>query len=207
MRSKRGNLFVVSAPSGAGKTTLCQRLSDKMGDIKHSVSYTTRKPRPGEVGDRDYSFVSEADFMKMVEAGEFAEWAKVHGNFYGTSGKRLTEMLEAGTDVILDIDVQGAEKIKDSHPEAVFVFVLPPSMEVLRGRLTGRMSDSERAINDRLRRALGEISVYKNYDYVIVNDAFEKALAELEAIVTASRARSGRIDPEWVRKNFSGPEE
>ncbi len=202
MRKIKGNLFVVSAPSGAGKTTLCQLLSEKMPGIRHSVSYTTRKKRPGEVADRDYTFVSEAEFMRMQRAGKFAEWAKVHGNLYGTSEKRLGEMLGKGIDVILDIDVQGARKLRLLYKDAVYIFVLPPSWRALRERLHGRMSDSEAEIAKRLDRAVKEIKEYKKYDYVIVNRVFDEALTELRSIVAAKRLGRERLDPSWVMKNF-----
>ncbi|GAB4390432.1 MAG: guanylate kinase [Thermodesulfovibrionales bacterium] len=193
---------MVSAPSGAGKTTLCQRLTADLRDIRHSVSYTTRKPRPNEVNDRDYSFVSEEDFRRMAAAGEFAEWAEVHGNLYGTSVKRVEEMLEGGVDAILDVDTRGAAQLRKVYRDGVFVFILPPSMRALRERLTARMSDSAEEIERRLKRARDEIRDYRSYDYVIVNDVFEAALRELEAIVTAKRLESGSVDPEWVDENF-----
>jgi len=199
---RRGSVFVVSAPSGAGKTTLCQRLTADLRDIRHSVSYTTRKPRPNEVNDRDYSFVSEEDFRRMAAAGEFAEWAEVHGNLYGTSVKRVEEMLEGGVDAILDVDTRGAAQLRKVYRDGVFVFILPPSMRALRERLTARMSDSAEEIERRLKRARDEIRDYRSYDYVIVNDVFEAALRELEAIVTAKRLESGSVDPEWVDENF-----
>ncbi|MDP2167195.1 MAG: guanylate kinase [Thermodesulfovibrionales bacterium] len=202
MRRNKGNLFVVSAPSGAGKTTLCQMLGQTMQNIRHSVSYTTRQPRAGEVNDRDYTFLGEAEFKRMVDDGGFAEWAVVHGNIYGTSRKRLDAMLSNGIDVILDIDVQGAAKIKEVYENGIFIFILPPSMEALRRRLASRMSNSEDEIRMRMQKARAEIREYKNYDYVIVNDIFDDALHGLEAIVAAGRARTGNLDREWVEKNF-----
>lgn len=207
MRRNRGNLFVVSAPSGAGKTTLCQSLGSVLPGIKHSVSYTTRKPRPSEVNDRDYTFVQEAEFRRMIETGEFAEWAEVHGNLYGTSKKRIDELREGGTDVILDIDTQGARKIRDVYKDGIYVFILPPSMKALRERLQARMSDTVGEIEKRLRRARDEIADYRNYDYVIVNSVFEEALGELEAIVRAKRARTENIEQSWVEDRFLKEEE
>lgn len=193
---------MVSAPSGAGKTTLCQRLTADLPGMMHSVSYTTRKPRPGEVNDRDYTFVREEEFRRMAEAGEFAEWAEVHGNLYGTSKERVEEMLQEGIDVILDVDTRGAAQLREAYPDGVFVFILPPSMKSLRERLTARMSDSAEEIERRLRRAREEIRDYRSYDYVIVNDEFERALRELESVVTTRRLESGLTDPGWVEKNF-----
>jgi len=202
MRVKKGSLFVVSAPSGAGKTTLCQRLSRVLENIKHSVSYTTRSPRRGEVNDRDYTFISEKKFMEMVRRGEFAEWARVHGNLYGTSKRRLNEMLNSGIDVILDIDVQGAEKIRKVYRDGVYIFILPPSIDALKERLHTRGSNSEEDIRLRLNEAKREIKQYKNYDYVIVNDRFEDALLELISIVRARRLSVKRVEPSWVKKSF-----
>lgn len=200
MWNHRGSLFVVSAPSGAGKTTLCQRLASEIENIRHSVSYTTRKPRKGEINDRDYTFTDRDTFMRMAEADDFIEWAEVHGNLYGTSKNRIEDMLVSGMDVMLDIDTQGAAQMRKLR-EAVYIFIMPPSMEVLRQRIDTRMSNSPDDIDMRLRRATDEIREYKNYDYVIVNDRFEDALAGLKAIVTAERLRTARINPQWV-KNF-----
>lgn len=200
MWNHRGSLFVVSAPSGAGKTTLCQRLASEIENIRHSVSYTTRKPRKGEINDRDYTFTDRDTFMRMAEADDFIEWAEVHGNLYGTSKNRIEDMLVSGMDVMLDIDTQGAAQMRKLR-EAVYIFIMPPSMKVLRQRIDTRMSNSPDDIDMRLRRATDEIREYKNYDYVIVNDRFEDALAGLKAIVTAERLRTARINPQWV-KNF-----
>lgn len=199
-RDHRGSLFVVSAPSGAGKTTLCQRLASELENIRHSVSYTTRKPRKDEVNDRDYTFIDRDTFMRMVAADDFVEWAEVHGNLYGTSRNRIEEMLVSGVDVMLDIDTQGAAQMRKLR-KAVCIFIMPPSMEVLRQRIDTRRSNSPDDIELRLRRATDEIREYKNYDYVIVNDRFEDALAGLKAIVTAERLRTERINPQWVN-NF-----
>lgn len=207
MEKHRGDLFVVSAPSGAGKTTLCRKLISILPDITHSVSYTTRAPRPGEVNDRDYSFISETDFRRMADEGQFAEWAEVHGNLYGTSNSRLEDTLEKGTDIILDVDVQGARQLRESFPNGVYVFVLPPSMEALAERLRSRMSDSPGEIKRRLEKAGDEIQDYVYYNYVIVNNIFEEALKELEAVVIARRLDSGRVDPGWVKRNFLKQEE
>ena len=207
MGKHRGDLFVVSAPSGAGKTTLCRKLISILPDITHSVSYTTRAPRSGEVNDRDYSFISETDFRRMADEGQFAEWAEVHGNLYGTSKSRLEDTLEKGMDIILDVDVQGARQLRESFPDGVYAFVLPPSMEALAERLRSRMSDSPGEIKRRLEKAGNEIQDYVHYNYVIVNNIFEEALKELEAVVIARRLDSGRVDPEWVKRNFLKQEE
>lgn len=200
--TRRGNLFIVSAPSGAGKTSLCQKLTSVLPSIRHSVSFTTRQPRKGEVNDRDYTFVSEVEFRHMAESGEFVEWAKVHGHLYGTSRRRLEELRNNGIDVILDIDTQGAQVIRKSGNDGVFIFILPPSMDALRERLEKRMSNSPEEIEIRLKRASGEIRDYTLYDYVIVNSDFAEALMELKSIVIAEKRRTGRIDPKWVEDIF-----
>jgi guanylate kinase len=202
MKQKKGSIFVVSAPSGAGKTTLCQKLCETVSDIRHSVSFTTRSPRQCEINGVHYTFVDEDEFRVMITEGEFVEWATVHGNFYGTSRKQINSMVNAGIDVILDIDVQGARQIKENFPDCILIFVLPPSMEVLKKRLEGRMSDSKEVIERRLKKAIDEIMEYKKYNYVIVNDVFDYALKELTAIVIAERAKITRIDQNWIKTNF-----
>lgn len=202
MRKNKGNIFIVSAPSGAGKTTICQKLTELFPDIRHSVSYTTRLQRNGEVNDRDYTFVNESEFLKMAEAGEFVEWAKVHGNLYGTSKRRLKEMMDQGISVVLDIDTQGAKQIRACYDDGVYIFILPPSMETLRERLEKRMSNSPDEIELRMKRAVDEIREYKNYDYVIVNNDIEKALEELKAIVTAESKKTDKIDHQLMREKF-----
>lgn len=202
MRQKKGSLFVISAPSGAGKTTLCQKLREVVPDLEFSVSYTTRKPRAGEIDSVHYIFVDEDEFREMIAEGEFVEWAQVHGNFYGTSKRRIEDMINEGFDVMLDIDVQGGRQIKEHFPDSILIFVLPPSMDELKKRLTGRMSDAEDVIKKRLKNAIDEIREYKNYDYVIINDAFDDALEEMVAIIIAERVRASRIEEEWIRENF-----
>lgn len=202
MRKIRGNIIVVSAPSGAGKTTLCKRLVETLPGIRHSVSHTTRKPRAGEAAGRDYIFVDEAGFTLMADSDGFAEWACVHGNLYGTSKRTLEEMLDSGIDVILDIDVQGARQLRKVYGGGVFVFVLPPSMEALKDRLRKRMSNSDDEIEERLRTAKEEIKDYGSYDYVIINDIFEDALGGLRAIVVAARLRSMNVEASSVEEIF-----
>jgi guanylate kinase len=206
-KRSKGSLFIVSAPSGAGKTTLCRMLVSGLANLKFSVSYTTRSARPGEMNDRDYTFVSREYFLRMIDAGEFMEWAEVHGELYGTSVKRVREVMEAGNDVILDIDTQGAMQIKKKYDRGVYIFILPPSMEALKKRLEKRMTDSREEIGRRLKRAIAEIKTFREYDYVIINDVLENALREFEAIIISRRASTELIDPVWIEKTFLKEEE
>lgn len=187
-------LVVVSAPSGAGKTSLCEWVVAAVPNLAHSVSFTTRPPRSDERDGRDYHFVDEATFQGMVDRGDFAEWAVVHGHLYGTSQALLQRHFAAGRDVILDIDTQGAAILRREHPDAVFVFVVPPSWALLEERLRRRRSDAEADIQRRLQRAREEVKHYAEYQYVIVNDVFARAAEELKAIILAERRRSVRVD-------------
>ena len=202
MPIKKGSLFVVSAPSGAGKTTLCRRAGVELQGLMHSVSYTTRAPRPGEIPDVHYTFVDHNKFHTMVADGEFIEWAEVHGNFYGTSKGRIEAIVDQRNDVILDIDVQGARHIREYYPDSILIFVLPPSMQALEQRLFNRMSDSAEVIERRLKKACEEIGEYKYYDYVIVNDLFEEAFGVFASIITAERNKIAKIDHEWLVEHF-----
>src|SRR5512135_3691283 len=181
-RRLKGSFFVISAPSGAGKTTLCKKIIAKDGNLRPSVSYTTRQPRSAEVDGLDYTFVTERVFRNMIRRGEFAEWASVHGNFYGTPKKGLGALRRSGFDVILDIDTQGAKQIRDSLDGGVFIFILPPSVKVLRERLENRKSNTREDIERRLQRAAVEIKDYSMYDYVIVNDLLTDAIRRLESV-------------------------
>jgi len=187
-------LVVVSAPSGAGKTSLCEWVVATIPSVAHSVSFTTRPPRRDERHGRDYHFVDEAAFRAMVDRGEFAEWAVVHGHLYGTSQALLERHFSAGLDVILDIDTQGAALLRQSHPDGVFVFIVPPSWAMLEERLRRRRSDTEAEIQRRLQRAREEVKAFAEYQYVIVNDEFARAADELKAIIVAERRRSSRVD-------------
>lgn len=186
--------MVVSAPSGAGKTSLCEWAVTAVPNLVHSVSHTTRAPRPHEVTGRHYHFVDEPTFRAMASRGEFAEWAEVHGHLYGTARAVLEGYFAAGQDAILDIDTRGARILRRSHPAGVFVFLVPPSWEVLERRLRQRHSDAEEEIARRLVRAREEIRHYAEYQYVIVNEDFTRAADELRAIILAERRRSGRVD-------------
>lgn len=200
MKRKEGLLFVVSAPSGAGKTSLCRAVTDSLENLTHSISYATRKPRPGELDGRDYYFVSQERFQQMVRAGDFAEWAEVHANLYGTSRRVLDDMIVKSVDVILDIDTQGAKQIKTKYDTAVFIFIMPPSLEILEERLKNRKSDHAEEIAKRMRRARDEIRDYGMYEYIVVNRDFDRALAELRAIVTAERCRTRLADTAWIER-------
>ena len=185
-----GTLFVVAAPSGAGKSTLVNALLEREPAISLSVSHTTRPPRTGELYGRHYYFVERGEFEREIAEGIFLEHAEVHGNLYGTSCTTVQTLLAQGRDVLLEIDWQGAEQIRRSKPDCVSVFILPPSRAELERRLRGRGSDSADVIERRLRNSRGEIAHAHAFDYILVNDAFEDALADLQAIVRAVRLRS-----------------
>ena len=185
-----GTLFVVAAPSGAGKSTLVNALLEREPAISLSVSHTTRPPRTGELYGRHYYFVERGEFEREIAEGIFLEHAEVHGNLYGTSRTTVQTLLAQGRDVLLEIDWQGAEQIRLSKPDCVSVFILPPSRAELERRLRGRGSDSADVIERRLRNSRGEIAHAHAFDYILVNDAFEDALADLQAIVRAVRLRS-----------------
>ena len=202
MKRKQGLLFVVSAPSGAGKTSLCLAITETLEKLTHSVSTTTRKPRSGEIDGRDYYFVSEKRFREMIEAGDFAEWAEVHSHLYGTSRRGLDVMVSKGRDVILDIDTQGAKQIKAKYATAVFIFIMPPSLDILEERLRNRKSDNEDEIKRRMQRSREEIKEYAMYDYLIINRDFDRALTELRSIVIAERCRVGLMDTTWIEGIF-----
>jgi guanylate kinase len=193
--SRRGTLFVVSAPSGAGKTTLCREVRLRLPDLAYSVSVTTRAPRPGEVDGTDFRFVREAEFRAMLARDEFAEWATVHGNLYGTRARALEEALGAGRDVLLDIDTQGAAQLRARYTaaDAVLIFVVAPSVKELEQRLRERRSDQDADIERRLRRAREEIALWRQYDYLIVNRDVKEALDQLESIILAERCRIIRL--------------
>jgi len=191
--SRRGLLLVISSPSGAGKTSLSRRLAAGHAEIDLSISATTRAPRPGEADGREYHFVTREAFDAQVAAGAFLEWAEVHEHRYGTPRAPVEAALEAGRDVLFDIDWQGAATVAAALPkDTVRLFILPPTMEALSARLHGRAQDAHDVIARRLARARGEIARWRDYDYVIVNDAFERAYAEIEAIYLAERLRRER---------------
>src|SRR5579863_3733587 len=198
----KGLLYVVSAPSGAGKTSLCQEVTKIVANLERSVSFTTRPPRPGEVHGKNYFFVDAATFQGKKDRNEFMEWAEVHGNLYGTPRDLLMEKLDKGIDVILDIDSQGAMQLKKKYTEGVYIYILPPSPETLRTRLLERKSDSPEEIARRLKRAREEIWNYRQYYYLIVNDNFKEALKKLESIVIAERTKMRQLDYSWIEDTF-----
>ncbi|HKE55214.1 MAG TPA: guanylate kinase [Pyrinomonadaceae bacterium] len=190
--SRTGLLFVVSSPSGGGKGTLIKRLLDVQPDLSYSVSYTTRVPRNGEQNGREYHFVDRTIFEEMIRAGEFLEWACVHGNYYGTARKQVAEETAAGRDLVLEVDVQGAASVRQLRLDAISIFIVPPSYETLRKRLTARGTDTPEQLTLRLRNAPNELNQYREFDYVIINDNLDRAAAQLAAIVSAERARGKR---------------
>ena len=177
-----GRLFVVSAPSGAGKTTLCQALRKQLPHLVYSVSSTTRPPRPGEQVGQDYFFITEAKFRKGIETGQWVEWARVHDHYYGTSAAFIENHIAAGRDVLLDIDVQGAAQIVRHYPNAVTIFIMAPSLRVLHQRLCARGSDSAEVIDQRMKNALSEIAHQGEYNHVVVNDDLDTAMARMVSI-------------------------
>jgi guanylate kinase len=189
-------LLIVCSPSGAGKTTLTRRLLAELPELTFSVSHTTRRPRPNEVPGKDYHFTERADFEAMVARGEFAEWAEVHGNFYGTSSAEIARAKTEGKrGVVFDIDYQGARQIKAKFKEAVGVFILPPSLEELERRLRGRATDAEDVIQRRFAKALVEIEHYPLLDYLVINDDIDRASGELRSVVRAELCRRWRLAP------------
>ena len=182
MKPKRGHLFIISAPSGAGKTTLVKAALEQFTDMLYSISYTTRKPRADERNGVDYHFVSKQEFKKGIKRGHWAEWAEVYGNYYGTSAEFIEKSLSSGYDILLDIDVQGTLQILQHYPDSVTIFILPPSMNTLRKRLEMRASDSKAVIEKRLVNARKEMAQKKMYRHTIVNDKLPAAIEELSAI-------------------------
>lgn len=197
----RGDIFVISGPSGVGKTTLSQLLLKSVKRLAFSISYTTRPPREGEKNGIDYFFVTLPEFKTMVNKGEMLEWAEVYGHYYGTSAKFIKETLMEGQDVLLDIDVQGAEHIKRHFSQAVLIFIVPPSLEVLRRRLWERQTETEEALKRRLESARKEIKNCKKFDYIVINKDLKSALSEILAIVTATKATRDRKWPQ-IKKTF-----
>ena len=199
-----GLLFIVSAPSGTGKTTLVEKLVQVLPNLRMSRSYTSRPARPGERNGVDYNFISREDFQRRINASEFLEWADVFGNYYGTSLNDVQQLLDAGQDVVLVIDVQGARQVKARGVDHTAIFVMPPSFEVLEQRLRGRSKDTEEQMQRRLDTARSEASSYVDYDYVVVNDALDPTVERLQEIIASERSRTHRMKPvaEAIIKTF-----
>lgn len=185
----KGNLIIISSPSGGGKGTLIREVLKIVPQIGYSVSFTTRQMRVGEENGRDYFFVSREEFAELIDAGEFLEFAEVHGNFYGTSINQAKATIDAGRDVILEIDVQGAASVRRLMPEAVSIFILPPSYEVLQRRLKARATEKITDLSLRLQNSFGEVSRFDEFEYVVVNDDVSKATADLQLIILAERLK------------------
>ncbi len=185
----KGNLIIISSPSGGGKGTLIKEVLRTVPDIGYSVSFTTREMRHGEENGRDYFFIAKKEFEELIKQGEFLEYAEVHGNFYGTSIKRVRAETELGRDIILEIDVQGAANVRRLMPEAVSIFILPPSYQVLERRLTARATEKQRELNVRLQNSFGEVSRYTEFEYVVINDDVEAAATVLKNIILAERSK------------------
>jgi len=198
--NRSGFPIILSAPSGAGKTSLCRKVMEKRPEIIYSISITSRPPRSNEKDGQDYRFVSVTEFERMLHNNELAEWAMVHDNYYGTPHNELTGNLAKGRDVIMDIDTVGARSVKKLYPQAVSIFVIPPSIEVLKQRLKSRATDSEEVINKRLNKARLEMEQISDFDYWLVNDDFERAVDTVVSIINAERCRLSRYNPEEIDK-------
>jgi len=205
-RPTRGSLFVIAAPSGAGKTSLVRALMQRRPELRFSISYTTRKQRPTEQHGRDYFFIDKPQFERMIEGSEFLEHAQVFDNFYGTSRAQVEELLAAGSNVLLEIDWQGAQQIRHAMPECQSIFILPPSRAELERRLRDRGTDSDEVIARRLRDSLADMSHWNEFDYVVVNDDFARATADLEAIVSGQGIglRGGRSEIQTLTQRLLG---
>lgn len=200
---KKGRLFVISGPSGVGKGTIVSELTERLGDsVRLSISATTRQPREGDRDGVDYYFLSEEEFLSKVEKGEFLEYASVHGNYYGTPKPPVQAALEAGLDVILEIDVQGAMQVKENYPEGVFIFILPPSITELRARLAGRGTESEQDMERRMGMALQEIEYLDQYDYGVLNHVLETAVKDVLSIIGAEHCRVGGHVAQKIREEL-----
>jgi len=209
--NRSGLLFVIAAPSGAGKTSLCRALMGRLREegerpLEWSCSYTTRKPREGEVHGRDYFFVDDAGFDRMVKAGEFAEWAWVHDRRYGTSAANLKKAEEEGVDLLVEIDIQGAAQLRKKYELGCFIFILPPSWEALVARLQGRGTEPAEEVAKRLQRAKAEMLEWTWFDYIIINDRFEEAVDRLRAVALGVRSRREAMKP-LVQKILRGFEQ
>ena len=198
---KNGQILVITAPSGTGKTTIIDIVRKNIGGVGYSISHTTRRPRQGEVNGQHYYFVDRREFEKMIEADEFVEWAVVYDQLYGTAIPSISRELSLDKDLLIDVDIQGAREIRRRFPESLSIFILPPSMDILKERLKGRSTNEEVDIDLRMKKALGEIQQCRDYDFIIVNDDLNQAARQIEAIIIAQRAHRKRRLP-LVQKIF-----
>ncbi len=199
---EKGQIFVITAPSGAGKTTIIKNILEKdVGEIGYSISHTTRKPRKGESHGLHYYFVGRENFEKMIDAHEFIEWAVVYDYLYGTSISSVNRELSSGKDLLMDVDIQGSQEIKRQFPDSLSIFILPPSLDILKERLQKRSPNEKMNIDLRLKKASEEIKRCRDYDFIIINDDLKKAIKEIEAIIVAQRANKNRRFP-LIKKIF-----
>ncbi len=206
--SDKGLLIVVSGPSGAGKGTICEALRKKMPDLIYSISMTTREPRPGEVEGENYFFCTKARFEELMEQSAFLEYACVYDNYYGTLKKHVMDLLDKGKSVLLEIDIQGAMQVKERYSEGIFIYIIPPSLEILSNRLRGRGSDSTEVIDKRLSLASSELALAHRYDYIVVNDVLDEAVSKVEGILKAEECKISRNKEmiEYIYKRYTGQE-
>ncbi len=196
-----GQIFVFSAPSGTGKSTIAEALMENFGNLAYSISHTSRPPRGTEQDGIDYHFVSEGTFREMIGQNAFLEWAQVHGHLYGTAFDAVKAQMSAGSDILMDVDVQGGRNVKKQFPESTLIFLLPPSLKVLRKRLTDRGTDDPGVIEKRMAQASEEIKHCSWYDYIVINDDLEKAVFEAQSIIVSARCRRARR-MDWVNAHF-----
>ena len=197
----RGLLIVVSGASGTGKGTVCKKILNDLPEVAYSISATTRAPRPGEVDGKEYYFLDVDEFKNWIADGKFLEYAEVYGNFYGTPLNKIEERLNRGEDILLEIDVQGALNVKKKCPEGIYIFLLPPSLEELKRRIEGRGTETPESLSRRLKNAVAEIKIGTEYDYVVVNDTIDNAVAQIKSIIAAERCKVARNADKF---NFEG---